>query len=64
MRWADLEEYADFLREFMAAAQSALAAGKSLDEAVSGLRLPEKYKDYDMANARADVQRVYEESKP
>ena len=25
------------------------------------LRLPDKYKDYDMANAKADVQRVYEE---
>jgi len=28
------------------------------------MKLPEKYRTYDMANARNDVQRVYEESKP
>lgn len=61
MKWADLQEYADFTRDFVAAAEAGLKAGKSVDEAVKGLRLPDKYKDYDMANLRADVQRVYDE---
>lgn len=63
MKSADLQEYADFTREFVAAVQAAMKAGKSVDDAVSGLKLPEKYKDYNMANAKADVQRIYEESK-
>jgi len=62
-RWADLREYAEFTRDFVAAADAALKAGKSVDEAVSGLKLPEKYRDYNMANAKADVQNVYDESK-
>jgi cyclase len=64
MTWADLQEYAGFMREFVGAAEAARKAGKSVDEAVRGLKLPDKYKDYNMAQAPADVQRVYDESKP
>ena len=42
MTWADLQEYADFMRDFVAAAQAARKAGKSVDEAVNGLNLPDK----------------------
>ena len=63
MKWADLQEYADFLREFVAAANAAKKAGKSVDEALSGLKLSGKYRDYNMANGKADIQRVYDESK-
>jgi glyoxylase-like metal-dependent hydrolase (beta-lactamase superfamily II) len=63
MRPADLQEYADFMRDFVAAAQAAMKAGKSVDEAVSGLKLPDRYKDYNMSNLRANVLRVYDESK-
>jgi hypothetical protein len=63
LRWADLQEYADFTRDFVAAAEAAMKAGKNVDEAVSGLKLPDKYKDYNMANMKADVQRVYDELK-
>src|SRR5262249_1669776 len=63
MRWTDLQEYADFTRDFVAAAEAAMKAGKNVDAAVSGLKLPDKYKDYNMANMKADVQRVYDELK-
>jgi glyoxylase-like metal-dependent hydrolase (beta-lactamase superfamily II) len=63
MKWADLQEYADFMREFVAAAQAAMKAGQSADEAVSRLKLPDKYKGYNMAQAKADVQKVYDELK-
>jgi cyclase len=62
-KWADLQEYADFMRDFVAAAEAARKAGRSVDEAVKGLKLPDKYKDYNMARAKEDVQKVYEESK-
>jgi len=63
VKWADLQEYADFIHDFVAAADAARKAGKSVDDAVGGLKLPPRYKDYDMARAKDDVQRVYEESK-
>jgi glyoxylase-like metal-dependent hydrolase (beta-lactamase superfamily II) len=62
MTWADLQEYADFMRDFVAAAEAARKAGKSVDEAVSGLNLAARYRDYNMAQAKADVQRVYDEA--
>ncbi len=61
MKPADLAEYVEFTRAFVAASESAMKAGKSVDEAAAGLRLPAKFSDYDMANAKADVQRVYDE---
>jgi cyclase len=63
MKWADLQEYAAFMRDFVAAAQAAQKAGKSVDDAVTNLNLPTTYRDYNMAQAKADVQRVYDESK-
>jgi hypothetical protein len=50
------------MRDFVAAADAARKAGKSVDEAVSGLKLPDRYKDYNLAQAKADVQRVYDEA--
>jgi cyclase len=63
MTWADLQEYADFMRDFVAAAEAARKAGKSVDEAVNGLKLPDRFKNYNMAQAKADVQKVYDEAK-
>jgi glyoxylase-like metal-dependent hydrolase (beta-lactamase superfamily II) len=63
MKWADLQEYGDFMRDFVAAAQAAKKSGKSVDDAVKGLNLPARYKDYNMARAKEDVQKVYDESK-
>jgi cyclase len=59
----DLQEYADFVREFVAAGRAAKAAGKTVDEAVAGLKLPDRFRAYDMTHARADLQRLYEEIK-
>jgi cyclase len=63
MKWADLQEYADFTRDLIVAAEAAMKAGKSVDDAASGLKLPDKYKDYNMANLKTDIQRVYDELK-
>lgn len=63
MKWADLQEYADFLRDFVAAASEARKAGKTVDEAMNGLKLPARYKDYNLTiQGKADVQKVYDEA--
>jgi len=61
LTWQDLEEYADFNRDFLAAVQVAMKAGKTVDEAVATLRLPERYKDYGMEHARVNVEAIYNE---
>jgi cyclase len=61
MKPADLQEYAEFTRAFVSAVEAAMKAGKSVDAAAANLQLPAKFKDYDMANAKNDVQRVYDE---
>jgi cyclase len=65
-RWitlADLQEYADFNRDFLSAVRDAFKAGKTPDEAAAGLALPERFKSYGMENARANVQAIYQELK-
>ena len=61
MTWAALQELQEFTRAFVQAAEAAKKAGKSADEAAASLGVPGKYRAYDTANAKADVQRVYEE---
>jgi glyoxylase-like metal-dependent hydrolase (beta-lactamase superfamily II) len=64
MRWADVEEYADFVRDFVAAVRQAKAAGKTPADAAASLTLPERYKEYDMRNALAAVEAIYSEPPP
>ena len=64
LRWLtlnDLEEYADFNRDFLTAVKEAMSAGKTVDEAFATLTLPDKYEDYDLENARAYVEAIYAE---
>src|SRR5439155_1822161 len=61
MTWDDVKEYADFNRDFLAAVEDAIKAGKSATEAAATLRLPERYKAYDMQQARANVEAIYRE---
>jgi glyoxylase-like metal-dependent hydrolase (beta-lactamase superfamily II) len=61
MSWADLQEYADFNRDFLAAVRQAAAAGKTADEAAATLQMPDLYKAYDMSQARANVRSIYRE---
>ena len=61
MTWEDLEEYADFNRDFLAATERAFRAGLSADEAAAALELPERYKDYGMEHAKANVEAIYDE---
>ena len=61
MTWKDLEEYADFNRDFVAAVRQAIAGGKTAAEAFASLQLPARYTGYDMGQARANVEAIYRE---
>ena len=61
--WDEFREYADFTREFVAAAQAAWKSGRTVEQAVSELRLPDKYKDYRMDGARAAIETIFAELK-
>ena len=59
--WDDLQQFAEFNRDFLAAVRSALAQGKSAAEAAASLTLPAKYADYDMTHAKANIEIIARE---
>jgi hypothetical protein len=61
MTWADVQEYADFNRDFLAAVRQAKAAGKTAADAAATLKLPDRYASYDMRQARTNVETIYSE---
>jgi len=61
--WADFREYADFTRDFVIAVRETWAAGQTVDEAMAGLTLPERYKSYNLQAARATIDVIYTELK-
>jgi glyoxylase-like metal-dependent hydrolase (beta-lactamase superfamily II) len=61
--WSAFKDYGDFLREFVAAVEQAKKDGKTVDQAVADLKLPEKYKDYNVRGAKAGITAIYSELK-
>jgi glyoxylase-like metal-dependent hydrolase (beta-lactamase superfamily II) len=61
MTWSDLQEYVDFNRDFLAAVKEARAAGKTAAQAAATLHLADRYRDYDMQRAGANVDAIYAE---
>ena len=61
MTWDDLAEYAEFNRDFLASVRASYEAGLSVEEAAANLDLPERYADYDMERAPANVEAIYNE---
>ena len=61
MKWPDLTEYAEFNRAFLSAMQAAIKAGKTADQALADLKLPEKFASYDMTRAKENVPKLYTE---
>ena len=56
-------EFGEFNAAFLAAVRQVIDAGKTVDEAVAGLTLPEQFKDYGMQNAKDNVAKIYAELK-
>jgi cyclase len=61
--FAELKEYGEFMRDFVAAVEQTKKAGKNVDQAVTDLKLPDKYKDWNMGRAKAAITAVYSELK-
>jgi glyoxylase-like metal-dependent hydrolase (beta-lactamase superfamily II) len=61
MTWKDLQEYVDFNNEFLAAVRQAIAEGKTAADAFATLRMPDRFKAYDMRQAKANVEAIYRE---
>jgi glyoxylase-like metal-dependent hydrolase (beta-lactamase superfamily II) len=52
MAWQDFVDFGEFNRLFLAHARASLAAGKSAEQALTELKLPEKFSSYDLAPGR------------
>jgi glyoxylase-like metal-dependent hydrolase (beta-lactamase superfamily II) len=63
MTWNDFKEYGDFIREEVAAVEQAKKGGKTADQAAADIKLPEKYKDYNMGRLKANITTIYDELK-
>jgi glyoxylase-like metal-dependent hydrolase (beta-lactamase superfamily II) len=63
MTWNDFKEYGDFMRELVAAVEQARKDGKTADQAAETIKLPEKYKDYNMGRLKGNVTAIYSELK-
>ncbi|HWN99774.1 MAG TPA: MBL fold metallo-hydrolase [Blastocatellia bacterium] len=61
--WAAFKEYGEFMRDFVAAVEQAKKDGKTIDQAVTDLKLPDKYKDYNLGRAKGGVTAIYGELK-
>jgi cyclase len=59
--WAAFVEYGEFNREFLTAVQASVNAGKTVDQAVADLKLPEKFRGYGMQAAKENVTKIYAE---
>lgn len=63
MTWNDFLEYGHFMGELVAATEQAKKAGKTADQTAAELKLPEKFKDYNMGRLKANVTTIYSELK-
>jgi glyoxylase-like metal-dependent hydrolase (beta-lactamase superfamily II) len=69
LTWNDLREYAEFNRDFVAWATSQMKAGKTVAQAATDYKIPERYKGYTVSpgpepgGAKANVGIVFNELK-
>ena len=52
MKWQDFVDFGEFNRLFLDHARQSLKAGKTPEQAMMDLKLPEKFKDYNLAGGR------------
>ena len=52
LKWQDFVDYGEFNRLFLEHARKSLAAGKTAEQAMTELKLPDKFKDYNLQGGR------------
>lgn len=61
--FAEFKEYGEFMQAFVAAVEQAKKDGKTADQAATDLKLPDKFKGFNMGRAKAGVNAIYGELK-
>ena len=62
MTMREVEEYADFVRDFTKTVKAAFETGKTANEAAASLAtLSDQYENYDMEDAPAMITEIYRE---
>jgi cyclase len=61
--WNTFKEFSEFIRDLVAATERAKKEGKDADKATADLKLPEKYKAYNLDGAKANITAIYSELK-
>ena len=61
--FAEFKEYGEFMSDFVAAVEQTKKDGKTVDQAVTDLKLPDKYKDWNLGRAKAGITAIYNEVK-
>jgi glyoxylase-like metal-dependent hydrolase (beta-lactamase superfamily II) len=61
--WAEFKDYGEFMQAFVAAVEQAKKDGKTAEQAATDLKLPDKYKAYNLGRAKAGVNAIYGELK-
>ena len=51
-KWQDFVDYGEFNRLYVAHARESMKAGKTPEQAAMDFKLPEKFKDYNLAGGR------------
>jgi cyclase len=59
--WAALTEFTEFNRAFLTYVQTAVKGGKTVDQAIAEIKLPEKFSAYQMTGTKDNVTKIYAE---
>ena len=59
--WAALTEFTEFNRAFLTYVQTAVKGGKTVDQAIAEITLPEKFSAYQMTGTKDNVTKIYAE---
>ena len=60
--WAAFVEFGEFVRAFVSSVEASAKSGKPIDQAVSEMKLPEKFSSYTTTRAKAAVEVIYKEA--
>ena len=59
--WQAFIDYGEFVKAFVSSAEASAKAGRSADEALAAFTPAEKFKNFNMARAKADIDLIYKE---
>jgi glyoxylase-like metal-dependent hydrolase (beta-lactamase superfamily II) len=61
--WQAFLDYSEFIKSFVSSVQASAKAGKSAEQALTDFVPAEKFKSYNLARAKANIELIYKESK-